>query len=219
MYLSGNMGSFFTTITIDQGFGAEFGVTAACFNRWSPLSKDGEDSLNRDKKLIKLLQVCDFNIVGLTMADLFTTTITASCTNLKKIGKGYAYKVVQLDKDGIADFDILKNVVPTITGVSFDFVTIYSRICLIKVKMDKNYSPVGWAGLHDNFEPPKNNFKYSLKVKEEDITTNTITFFNHSQFGSNSIASYNQLGGCKQLNYSTYFVLFMLLVMLFWNLC
>jgi len=69
---------------------------------------------------------------------------------MKKIGRGYAYKVVQLDKDNIANFDILNNVISIVIGVSFDFVTTYSRICFIKVKMDKNYSPVGWAsfGIH-----------------------------------------------------------------------
>lgn len=224
-YLSGQMGSFFTTVTVDAGFGAEFGIAAACFNRWSPLSSKGEDSLNRDKKLVKLLQVCDFDIVGLTTTDMFTVTITASCTNLKKIGRGYAYKVVQLDKDGIADFDLLKNVVPTVTGVSFDFVTSYSRICLIKVKMDKNYSPVGWAGLHDKFKPPKNKFKYSLKLEDKE-TSSTTSFYGSNQLSYFS-GSYTRrprhvppsIGGCKQVYHFSSFVLILLLLIAFWNWC
>ncbi|KAG0620064.1 hypothetical protein M758_4G186200 [Ceratodon purpureus] len=227
MYLSGQMGSFFATVTIDNGFGAEFGITAACFNRWSPLSSNSQDSLNRDKKLIKLLQVCDFSIVGLTISDLFTVTITASFTNLKKIGKGYAYKVVQLDRDGTANFDILSNVVPTVTGVSFDFVTTYSRICLIKMKMDKNYSPVGWGGLYEKFKPPKNKFKLAVKLEKDDIKS-TTNYFGSNQLDHTFINYGKKIGvpsfsGCTQLagrfDYSSSFALFMLLVVVLWDWC
>jgi hypothetical protein len=224
IYFSGQMGSFFATVAVSNGFGAEFGITAACFNKWSPLSFDGRESLNHDKKMIRLLQVCDFDIVGLTASDLFTITITASFTNLKKMGIGYAYKVVQLDRDGIADFDILSNVIPTVTGVSFDFVTTYSRICLVKMKMDKNYSPIGWAGLQEKFKPPKNKFKLAMKLEEDDTSTST-NYFGSNQL-SYSLTSYQErmrgspsFSGCNQFGYSLNFLFIMFLVVVLWNQC
>ena len=224
VYLSGQMGSFYATVAVSSSFGVEFGIAAACFNKWSPLSSEGRDSLDRDKKLIKLLQVCDFNIIGLATSDLFTCTITASFTNLKKIGRGYAYKAVQLDREGIADFGILTNVVPTITGVSFDFVTTYSRICLIKTKMDRNYSPVGWAGLHEKFKPPKNMFKLAVKLEEDD-TGSATNYLRSYQLGYSStdyrkrIKGALSLSGCNQLGYSSGFALLLLLVVVLWDRC
>lgn len=158
VYLWGQMGSFFATITVNKGNGVEFGLSAACFNKFSPLSSAGTTSLNRDKRLVKLMQVCDFSILGLTAADFFEITVTGSFTNLKKLGKGFAYKAVQVDMYGMADFGLLQNVVPTVNGVSFDFVGPYSRVCLVKLKMDKSFVPVGWQGVHEKFKPPKNRF-------------------------------------------------------------
>lgn len=155
VYLMGQMGNFFATVKTNKGGGAEFGIASGCFNKFSPLSAPGTASLNRDKKFLKLIAVCDFLIVGLTTNDFLAITITGSWTGLPNLGKGVAYRAVQIDKTGTANTSMLQNIVPTVTGVSFNFAGSYARVALIKVKADKNFSPVGWQGIHEKYKPPK----------------------------------------------------------------
>lgn len=155
VYLTGQVGNLFATVAVRKGGGQEFGMTLACFNKFSPLSLAGTASLNRDKKLSKLVVVCDILMVGLTTTDLLSLTITGTWTELPRLNKGSAYKVVQIDRTGTANTTLLQNIVSRASGVSFDLVTPYSRIAIIRVQAPDDFTPVGWENPHDKYKPPK----------------------------------------------------------------
>jgi len=159
IYLIGKMQNLYITIAETKGGEQEFGITFASFNKFSPLSTSGMASLNEDKKLLQLIVVFDILVIRLTTNDFQSPTITCTWTNLFPIGKGFAYKAVQIDKVGIANTNLLQNIVPMVSGVSFDLVGSYSRIELKKVKADKNFTPIGWYGIYEKYKPPNSSPK------------------------------------------------------------
>lgn len=169
IYLVGQMKNLYITTAITKGGGQEFGITFASFNKFSPLSASGMASLNPDKKFMQLIVVFDILVVGLTTNDFLSLTITCTWTNLFPIGKGFAYKAVQIDKTGTANTTLLQNIVSMVSGVSFDLVGSYSRIAIIKTKADKIFTPIGWYGVHEKYKPPKN-------PKKMNTTKTTISY-------------------------------------------
>jgi hypothetical protein len=109
-------------------------------------------SLNRDKFFVQIMVVFDVLVVGLTTEDFLSLIITGTWTNLLPVGKRFAYKAVQIDKTGNANTNLLQNIVPMVTGVSFNLVGPYSRIALIKVRADKFFTPIGWRGIHEKYK-------------------------------------------------------------------
>lgn len=173
-YLTGQMSNLYITIAVTKGGGQEFGITLASFSKFSPLSASGMASLNHDKKFVQLMVVFDVLVVGLTTGDFLALTITGTWTGLLPIGKGFAYKAVQIDKTGTANTTLLQNIVSMVTGVSFNLVGPYSRIALIKVKADKNFTPIGWHGIHEKYKPPKRPKKLNRTITYIDKKKNTL---------------------------------------------
>ena len=157
VYLTAQVANLFATVAVRKGGGQEFGMALACFNRFSPLSTAGTASLNRDKKLSKLIVICDILMVGLTPADFLSLTITGTWTELPRLNKGSAYTVVQIDKTGTANNNtLLQNIISRASGVSFDLATPYSRIAVLRVQAPDDFTPVGWENPHDTkYKPPK----------------------------------------------------------------
>lgn len=158
LYLTSQLGNFYATLTVRQGGATDFGIVSGCF-KFSPLSPNGTASITQATNFLQLIIICDFAVVGLTPSNFFDLTITGSWTGLPKIGKGFAYKVVQIDQRGIANPNLLQNIIPTVTGVTFDLPGPNARIAIVKEKADKNFAPVGWRPLNQRVKPPKSKPK------------------------------------------------------------
>ena len=188
IYLTGQMQNLYITIAVKKGGGQEFGITLASFNKFSPLSAAGMASLNRDKKFVQLMGVFDVLVVGLTTGDFLSLTITGTWTDLPPIGKGVAYKAIQIDRTGTANTTLLQNIVSMVTGVSFNLIGPYSRIAIIKVKADKNFTPIGWYGIHEKYKPPKRPKKLNT----------TITSISHRKDSVHSMSILSRSGSLQK---------------------